>query len=76
MICDEALRSFVIPATLGNNTVLEVGATQMTLNGAAIDSILPNEGQVSTVNRPGKLELSATHACHDYFIAVVAELDY
>lgn len=69
--CDEPFRFFVIPATgtLRSNT-LGVGATEMTLIGLAIDNILPNEGQVSTGIGLRKPELSTTHACHDYFIAV------
>ena len=69
--CDEPLRFLVIPATLRSDTIIGgVGATQMTLIGTAIDKIFPSEGQVSTGNRLGKPELSMTHVCHHYFIAV------
>ena len=47
--CGEPFRLLVIPATLGSKTTL-VGATQMTLIGAAIDNIFRSEGQVSTIN--------------------------
>jgi hypothetical protein len=47
-----------------------VGTTQMTLIRATIDYFIPGEGQMSTGNRLRKPELSTTHVCHHYFIAV------
>lgn len=42
-LCGEPFRPLVVPATLRSKTT-EVGATQMTLLGKAIDGVLPVEG--------------------------------
>jgi hypothetical protein len=67
--CNEPFGLLIIPATLRSNTIVGgVGATQVTLIGTAIDKIFPSEGQMSTVNRLRKPELSMTHVCHHYIL--------
>ena len=64
--CDGPFGHSIIPAALRSNTIFGgVGATMMTLIGAAIENSLLSAGLVPTSNRHRKPELFMTHVCHD-----------